>query len=89
MKSRAERFIAHSGAEHLVRRVRGREDERLVDGILLHVYWLLAENRDDAARHVAVELVVGRAEAQLAGRFAVLELKVGRTHRDAERLELV
>ena len=68
---------------------RGREDERLVDGILLHVHGLLAEDRDDAARHIAVQLVVGRAEAQLAGRLAVLELEVGRTHWDAERLELV
>lgn len=34
-------------------------------------------------------IVVGRAEAQLAGRLAVAELEVGRAHRDAERLELV
>ena len=68
---------------------RGREDERLVDGVLLHVHGLLAEDRDDAARHIAVELVVGRTEAQLAGRLAVLELEVGRAHRYAERLELV
>ena len=68
---------------------RGREDERLVDGVLLHVHGLLAENRYDAARHIAVQLVVGRAEAQLARRLAVLKLEVGRTHWDAERLELV
>ena len=45
---------------------RGREDERLVDGVLLHVHGLLAEDRDDAARHIPVQLVIGRAEAQLA-----------------------
>lgn len=68
---------------------RGWEDKRLVDGVLLHVHGLLAEDRDDAARHIAVELVVGRAEAQLARRLAGLEMEVGRAHRDAERLELV
>ena len=47
------------------------------------------EYRDEAAGHVAVQLVVGRAEVQLARRLAGLELEVGRAHRDAERLELV
>ena len=66
-----------------------RIDECLVYRILLNVQRLFAENRDYAARHVAVQLVVRRAEVQLARLLAVLELVVGRPHRDAECLELV
>lgn len=68
---------------------RWRMDERLVDGILFNVQRLVAENRDNAARHIAVQLVVRGAEVQLARLLAVLELVVGSSHLDAERLELV
>ena len=68
---------------------RGRMDERLVDGILLHVHGLFAQDGHDAVREVAVQFVVRRTEEQLAGRLAALELEVGRAHRDAERLEFV
>ena len=66
-----------------------RIDKCLVNGILFHIQRLFAENRDYAPRHVAVQLVVRRAEVQLARLLAVLQLVVWRSHVNAERLELV
>ena len=70
-------------------RQQGRIYERLVNGILFDIQRLIAENGDDAARHVAVQLVVRGAEVQLAGFLPVLQLVVRRPHVDAERLELI
>ena len=68
---------------------RRRVDERLVDGILLDLDRPFAQYLDDAPRNVSVQLVVGRTEDQIAPRnLPVLQLVVGCTSGDAQRLEL-
>lgn len=64
-------------------------EERLVDGVDLRIGHERAERLHDAARHVAVERVVGREHRDLRTGDELLHLVERLSHADAESFGLV